>query len=67
MFKNIEFKLTDEECENLEKWAETHDCSCRGKSCSGGEISITFTPTTIGTHISAKCVCGQEIELAEIC
>ena len=67
MFTNKEFKLSDEEYENLKKWAETHECGNRGMSCCGGEISITFTPTTIGTHISAKCVCGKEFEIAEIC
>jgi len=67
MFSRNEFHVTDNEYDFINRWAKSHNCSCRGKSCCGGEISIKFTPTTIGTHISAKCVCGQEIELAEIC
>lgn len=66
MFTNRKFCLTEEEYDILNKWAESHECKCRGKSCCGGEISVTFTPTTIGTHISAKCICGQEIEIADI-
>lgn len=68
MFKVKNFYLTDEEYKIIEEWANTHECSCRrgnraSRSCCGGEISITFTPTTIGTVISASCICGKEIEL----
>ena len=66
MFSKKEFSLTDDEYEFVNRWEETHKCSCRGKSCCGGEMSITFTPTSIGTHISVKCVCGQEIEVREV-
>lgn len=68
MFTQKTFCLTDEEYDIIEKWANTHECSCRhgdrpSRSCSGGEISVTFTPTTIGTAISARCICGKEIKL----
>ena len=68
MFTQKNFCLTDEEHSSIEKWANTHECSCKhgdrpSRSCCGGEISVTFTPTTIGTAISARCICGKEIEL----
>ena len=68
MFTQKNFCLTDEEYETIEKWANTHECSCRhgdrsSRSCCGGEISVIFTPTYIGTAISARCICGKEIEL----
>ena len=68
MFTQKNFCLTDEEYETIEKWANTHECSCRhgdraSRSCCGGEISVIFTPTSIGTAISARCLCGKELEL----
>lgn len=68
MFTQKNFCLTDKEYETIEKWANTHECSCKNedkpsRSCCGGEISVIFTPTTIGTAISARCLCGKKIEL----
>lgn len=66
MFTTKEFKLTDQEYELIELWSKTHDCTCRNKSCCGGEISVKFTPTTVGTFITAECVCGKKLNLDEI-
>lgn len=68
MFTQKNFCLTDEEYSAIKEWADTHECNCRSsnrpsKSCCGGEISVIFTPTTIGTAISARCICGKEFEL----
>jgi hypothetical protein len=68
MFTAKSFSLTDLEYNQIKDWAEKHDCKCRvgdrpSRSCCGGEISVIFTPTSIGTAISAKCVCGKELEL----
>ena len=68
MFTQRKFQLTEEEYKAIEKWANTHECSCKhgnipSRSCCGGEISVIFTPTTIGTAISARCICGDEIDL----
>ncbi len=68
MFTRREFSLTEEEYESIKNWAETHKCKCRigdrpSRSCCGGEISVIFTPTSIGTAISAKCICGEKFEL----
>jgi len=71
MFTQKKFCLTDEEYETIEKWANTHECNCRhenrpSRSCCGGEISVIFTPTSIGTAISARCICGKEFELENL-
>ena len=51
------YSLTDEECARIDRWARSHDCRYRhgkypSKSPIGGEISVTFTPTSIGTIAS---------------
>lgn len=69
MFTQKNFCLTDEEYEVIAKWAENHECSYKNdhrRSCCGGEISVVFTPTTIGTIKSARCVCGKELVLDNI-
>lgn len=66
MFSKKDFHLTDEEHDAINKWAETHNCPSRNRSCCGGEISVTFTPTSIDTFVSAKCVCGAKLELEEL-
>ena len=68
MFSDKNFSLTDEEYNMIADWANTHECTARygnrrSLSCCGGEISVTFTPTTIGTCISATCICGKTFEL----
>lgn len=69
MFTQKIFCLTDEEHKAIHKWADEHECSCRcdggrpSRSCCGGEISVTFTPTTVGMAKSARCICGKELDL----
>ena len=68
MFTQKNFSLTDEDYAQIKEWADTHECTARCKdkdslSCCGGEISVIFTPTTIGTAISAQCICGKTFEL----
>jgi len=71
MFTQKQFFITDEEYSLIKDWAETHECTSRcgnrpSRSCCGGEISIIFTPTTIGTAISARCICGKEYNLKNL-
>ena len=53
------YSLTDEQCTRIDEWSNSHDCRYRcgvkhhTKSPIGGEISITFTPTDVGTIVSA--------------
>lgn len=68
MFTKRQFNLTEEEYLTIEKWAKEHDCTERtkngpSKSSCGGEITIAFTPTSIGTAISVICVCGKKLDL----
>lgn len=69
MFTHKVFQLTDDQYIKINEWANTHNCSCRlpdgrpSRSCCGGEISITFTPSAIGTFITAKCICGDQINI----
>ena len=60
------FSLTDEECAKIDKWAREHECTCRNTSCIGGEISVIFTPTSIGTIVSTKCLCGKKFKIREL-
>lgn len=71
MFTQKNFSLTDEQHSQIKEFADTHECTARhgtrpSRSCCGGEISVTFTPTSIGTAISARCVCGKTLELDNI-
>ena len=71
MFAQKDFSLTDEEYSLIKEWADNHDCTCRvgnrpSLSCCGGEISIIFTPTTIGIAKSAECICGSKLDLESI-
>ncbi len=68
MFTTKNFHLSDDEYDAINNWAETHNCKYRvgdrpSRSCCGGEISVIFTPTYIGTAISAKYICGEEFDL----
>ena len=61
-----EFKLNQKESEDATNWALTHNCTCKNKSCCGGEVSITFTPTSIGTAVELYCICGAKHTLREL-
>ncbi len=68
MFTRRDFYLSDEQYETIKTWAESHECKCKygnrpSRSCCGGEISVTFTPTSVGTFISASCICGEQIDV----
>ena len=64
------YSLTDEECARIDEWSVNHDCRYRcGIKCHrtpiGGDMSITFTPTSMGTIVIVKCVCGKKLILRE--
>lgn len=58
----MKFELNKEQVEKLDKWKE-HCKTYAG--AIGGRISITFTPTGLGTCIEAKCICGEKIDLTD--
>lgn len=61
-----EYVLSDRDYNAIMRWAKTHKCSLRQKdgrpslSCSGGELTISFTPTAIGDVITVECCCGKK-------
>jgi hypothetical protein len=72
MFNITEFSLTNEELERIKEWDNTHECTIKRKhnmdryvGAIGGRLSITFIPTSIGTFITVKCCCGEELDVAD--
>ena len=66
MFTATEFWLTPKQWSEAEEWEKSHPCSCRNaehKSCVGGETSVIFTPTSMGTFVKIKCICGGKHNL----
>lgn len=55
---------TEEEVEELLKWASAHyeTCSIKGQGAIGGRYTYSFTPTSIGTICMIKCACGQKFD-----
>ncbi len=68
-YRNTVFKLSDTQYDRLNEWYEriinTKRSGDKYFGAIGGEISITFSPTSIGDFITAKC-CGEEIDLSEV-
>ncbi len=62
----MKFELSKEEEKMVEEWELSHKCTERNKSCCGGEITYSFTPTSIGTAVDATCVCGQTLTVREL-
>ena len=58
----IAFQLTETQEEKLIKW--THQCNKNGGAI-GGKFSFLFVPTTLGTCIEVKCICGEKLNLTE--
>ena len=75
------FEITDEQMNKINEWDNTHDCSLRKQvqrlndcacsdrrslSCIGGETTFQFTPTSIGTIITAVCACGAKLVVQDL-
>ena len=54
------------------KWQKTHECTIpikygvRSAGPVGEDISVTFTPTTIGTFVNVECFCGAKLDVRGI-
>lgn len=47
------------------EWLERHRETCEPlPSCIGGDITYSFTPTSIGTVVRIKCTCGEQADLS---
>jgi len=71
LFKQKKFCLTDDEYEKIKKWSDEHECCARAaiKASSypyDGEITIEFTPTHLGTFVTARCICGSKMKLEKL-
>lgn len=62
------FEIDKDEQKKLDKWIKEHDTKCSVRdshTAIGGRLTYCFTPTSIGTSIAVKCVCGTEIDLTD--
>ena len=62
----MKFELSKEEEKMVHDWEESHKCTARNRSSCGGEITYSFTPTSIGTAVDAVCICGQTLAVREL-
>jgi hypothetical protein len=61
--------------EKLNAWLQTHVLDCEywqfddmgrlPQGASGGAITYTFTPTTLGLVIKVQCACGDEHDVTD--
>ena len=59
----MKFELTEEQFKKYAEWY--HHCDAYAGAI-GGRVSITFTPTGLGTCVTANCICGEKLELTEV-
>lgn len=62
----MKFELTRDEEKMVQEWEASHKCTVRNKSCCGGEITYSFTQTSIGTAVDVKCLCGETLTVREL-
>lgn len=63
----MKFELTGVEYSIFKLWDTEHKKVCpllqsAEKSAIGGRLKFSFTPTGLGSSISVKCVCGEEVD-----
>ncbi len=61
------FTIDESEENALDKWVKMHDLLCTGKNKTaiGGRYTYSFTPTSIGTVSTVKCVCGKSKDFTD--
>lgn len=63
------FVMSDKEYETYEKWYEEHKkTGCRFTGYTGaigGGLIFSFFPTSLGSAITVKCGCGEEINITD--
>ncbi len=63
----MKFELTEDEVKVLREFEENHKCPCKHRQGPiGGLVTISFTPTTIGTVVEAECLCGEKITIRDL-
>lgn len=68
--KNIVFELGAKQDEKYLQFFHEHSSFDEDNEhyagCAGGNISITFTPTSIMCIVKVKCsICGKELDLTD--
>lgn len=65
------FRVYDSEWEKIREWQtshnqEKHNSKKSSFGVSGGQWTYLFTPTGIGTIVTVKCTCGDELCVREL-
>ena len=53
------FEITNDEWDKIQVWNKSHSC-INDNIAIGGKLTISFTPTSIGTFIEVNCICGEK-------
>lgn len=60
------FEICGENLSKFFEWDRKHSCELKEYSgACGGRITYSFTPTSLGVVIKAKCACGEELDLTD--
>ncbi|KKT82593.1 MAG: hypothetical protein A3B99_03195 [Candidatus Yanofskybacteria bacterium RIFCSPHIGHO2_02_FULL_44_12b] len=65
----LTFTVDEAQLAKLSQWLQEHDKKNHPNKQEWGAIrgrlKYLFTPTGIGTVVSAKCACGEEVDLTD--
>ena len=68
----MKFELHGKELEMFNDWDRKHKKVCEllndpdFSPAIGGRLTFSFTPTGLGSGVSAKCACGAEKDCTDI-
>lgn len=71
----MHFELSEKDLNKINTWLGEHECSARTSNYGieneryagaiGGSTTYCFTPTGLGTMVSAKCVCNKVFDITD--
>lgn len=62
----MKFEISYIDSLKVVEWVKNHSCELKEYSgACGGRITYSFTPTSLGVVIKAKCACGEELDLTD--
>lgn len=60
------FSLSKKEQEKVDQFKEKHYCTRpKYQGAIGGRYTYSFTPTSLGSIVSIKCVCSAEKDITD--